>query len=245
MLRRRLALLLASAALLAALPACAPRHDPGAESFGPILASLPPELHAALDGFRAEGPRGWAFTQTTSGEGKDRVERYDPLGRGAARWTLLLENGVEPTEAEQKRYRDTRPPFDSSAGLAGQFDRARAALVAEDADAATTTYEFALKPASETDRAAAHMRARVTLHRPTGAIVRVELFNFRPFKPASSLTIHEARTTLVYTPPTEDRPALPAESGMHIRGERFWFRAFEQSVKSVFTEHENRARRAE
>ena len=243
MLHRRLALLLASVALLAALPACAPRHDPAAENFGPLLASLPPELNSALDSFRAEGPRGWAFTQTTSGEGKDRVERYDPIGRGAARWTLLLENGVAPTEAEQKRYRDTRPPLDSSAQLASQFDRERAALVGEDADAAT--YEFALKPASETDRAAAHMRARVTLHRPTGAIVRVELFNFRPFKPASSLTIHAARTTLVYSTPVEGGPALPLESSMLVRGERFWFRAFEQSVTSKFTDHENRARRRE
>jgi hypothetical protein len=242
-LRRRLLLAASALALLTALPACAPKHDPAAENFGTILPSLPAELTAALDHFRAEGPKGWAFTQTTSGEGKELVERYDPRPRGAARWTLLSEKGAAPTEEQQQRYRDTRPAFDASSNLAAQFDRARAALVAQDERSAT--YEFALKPASETDAAAAHMRARVTLDRPSGAIVHVELFNFRPFKPAGSITIEEARTTLVYTPPGDGRPALPLESTMKVRGKRFWFRGFEQTVTSKFSDHEDATKRKE
>lgn len=241
LLRHHIATVFLAGAILATLTACAPSASPSAvqESTGPFLASLPPELAAALDQFRAEGPKGWAFTQSTSGGGKERVERYDPRQRGSARWTLLSEKGAVPTEAEQQRYRDTRPPLDSSANLAAQLDRARALLLSEDAAASTATFEFALKPASDADTAAAHMRARVTLHRPTSSIVRVELFNFRPFKPAGSLTIHDARTTLVYSPPSGGRPALPLESAMHVRGERFWFRDFEQSVTSKFTDHED------
>ncbi len=241
MLRRRLALLLSAFALLVALPACAPKSDPAAENFGPVLASLPTELTTALDHFRAEGPKGWAFTQSTSGGGKERVERFDPRQRGSARWTLISEKGAAPTEAEQQRYRDTRPSYDSASNLASQFDRARAALVSQDDK--SSTYEFALKPASETDTAAAHMRARVTLDQPTGAIVRVELFNFRPFKPASSLTITEARTTLVYAPPAGALPALPLESTMTVRGKRFWVSDFEQTVTSKFSDHEDASRK--
>lgn len=237
MLHRRLVLAVSALALLVALPACSPKADPAAEKFGDILPVLPPELTAALDHFRAEGPKGWAFTQTTSGGGKELVERYDPRQRGASRWTLLSEKGAAPTEAEQQRYRDTRPAFDSNSNLAAQFDRSRAAFVSQDGTSAT--YEFALKPASETDTAAAHMRARVTLGRPTGAIVRVELFNFRPFKPAGSMTIDEARTTLVYAPPADGRPALPLESTMTVRGKRFWVRSFEQTVTSRFSDHED------
>jgi hypothetical protein len=234
--RHRLLLAVSGLALLVALPACAPKADPAAETSGALLSSLPPELTAALDQFRAEGPKGWAFTQTTSGEGKELVERYDPRKRGSARWTLLSDKGAAPTEEQQQRYRDTRPAFDSASNLAAQFDRTRAALVSQDENSAT--YEFALKPASETATAAAHMRARATLHRPTGAVVRVELFNFRPFKPAGSLTIEEARTTLAYTPPVDGRPALPLESTMKVRGKRFWVRSFEQTVTSKFSDHE-------
>ena len=235
MLRRRLVLAVSALALLVALPACAPKADPAAENFGAILPSLPPELTKALDHFRAEGPKGWAFTQTTSGGGKERVERYDPRQRGSARWTLITEKGAAPTEAEQQRYRETRPSYDSASNLADQFDRTRAALVSQDEH--SSTYEFALKPASDTDTAAAHMRARVTLDKSTGAIVRAELFNFRPFKPAGSLTIEEARTTLVYAPPSGELPSLPIESTMKVRGKRFWFGKFEQTVTSKFSDH--------
>ena len=167
------------------------------------------------------------------------MERYDPRRRGADRWTLLSEKGATPTEAEQQRYRDTRPPFDSAADIANQLVRESAALAAQ--DERTTTYEFHLRPGSEKDEAAAHMRARFTLDHPTGAITRVELFNIGPFKPASSLTIHEARTTLVYSLPTDTRPALPQEVTMHVRGERFWIRDFEQKVTSTYSDQEDAA----
>lgn len=233
-----------AATLVAAtlLAACAPTPPPAASTppaAGPVISPLPPALVAALDSFRAEGPRGWAFTQTTSGGGKDRVERYNPRLRGAERWTLLSDAGRAPTPDELRRYRDTRPPFDAAANLAGQLDRASAVLVGEDAAAGTATYEFRLRPAGEDDTAAAHMRARFTLHTPTSAIIRVELFNFEPFKPARSLTILEARTTLVYSPPGDGRPALPLEVSMRIRGKRFFVRDFEEYVVSRFTDHEH------
>lgn len=234
--RFALPILLACAAF-ATLPACAPATDPAAAAFGPVLAAEPPELAAALDTFRAEGPKGWAFTQTTTGGGKDRVERFDPRQRGPARWTLLSEKNRPPTDEEQKRYRDTRPATDSASNLAAQLDRTAVALVAE--DAATATYEYRLNPAGEHDTSAAHMHARFTQDRATGAFTRVELYNFEPFKAASSLVIQEARTTLLYDLPADGRPALPREVSLKVRGQRFWIRDFEQAITSTFSDHED------
>ena len=237
----RLVLSAAALALLAALPACSPPPPAASASAAlPAVSPLPADLTAALDSFRAEGPKGWAFTQTTSGDGKDRVERYDPRQRGAARWTLLSEKGAPPTEAELQRYRDTRPPLDSSANVAAQFDRASALLAAS--DERTSTYEFRLKPGSEDDKVAAHMRAHVTLDHPTGAIVRVELFTIGAFKPATSLVIKEARTTMAYSLPTATLPSLPQEVTMHVHGQRFWFHDFDEKVTSTFSDHENVAK---
>jgi len=234
---------LAAAAVLVCLPACSrPPATTAADSL-PILSPLPTELTAALDTFRAEGPKGWAFTQTTAGSGKERVERYDPRRRGAGRWTLLSERGVEPTAEEQRRYRDMRPSFDSSANVAAQLDRATAVLAAE--DATSVTYQFRLLTTSEEDRAAAHMRARITLDRPTGAVTLVELFTAGPFKAAISLFIDEARTTITYALPTADKPALPQEVSMHVKGKRFWFRDFEETVVSTYSDQENAAPAAE
>jgi hypothetical protein len=234
----RLPLAAALSFLLLALPACSPPPTaPATTAPLAVLSPIPADLAAALDTFRAEGPKGWAFTQTTSGGGRDRVERYDPAHRGPARWTLLSEKGRPPTEAEQQRYRDTRPPFDAAANLAAQVNRASASLVARDAQSAT--YEFALVPAGEHDTAAAHMRVRFTRDSASGTFTRVELFNFEPFKAAPSLTIHEARTTLLYAPPSGGRPALPLETSLHVRGTRFWVSDFSQDIVSKFSEHAN------
>lgn len=225
--------------LCLAFAACGPAAQPSGESASApleILATPPAALTAALDGFRAEGPHGWAFTQTTSGADKARVERYNPRLRGSARWTLLAENGAPPSEAEQEKYRATRPTFDSASGLAAQLDRSSVAIVARDEN--TTTYEFRLKPVSEEDKAAPHMRARFTQDHSTRAFTRVELFNVEAFKPAFSLTILEARTTLTYLPPGANLPALPHEVVMHVRGKRFFFADFEQTITSRYTDHE-------
>ena len=228
-------------ALLAALPACSP-PPPAATAALPAVSPLPKELTAALDSFRAEGPKGWAFTQTTTGDGRERVERYDPRQRGSGRWTLLLEKGVAPTEEEQRRYRDTRPPFDAAANLAAQLIRESATLAAR--DATTTTYEFRLRPGSDNDKAAEHMRARITFDHPTGTIVFVDLFTTGPFKPATSLTILSARTTIAYAPPFEGRPALPREVSMHVKGKRFWIREFEEKVTSTYSDQQDVSFRA-
>lgn len=236
---KRLAVVLFSLGLLLAGAGCSRPAGATPEDALPVLSPLPAELAAALDTFRAEGPKGWAFTQTTSGGGRERVERYDPRRRGVARWTLLADKGAAPTDEEQRRYRDTRPNFDASANLAANLDRASAVLVSE--DESSRTFQFRLIPGGEDDKAAAHMRARLTLDRGTGAFTRVELFSAGPFKPASSLTIEEARTTLLYHPPTATAPALPREVTMHVRGKRFWVRAFEEKVVSTFSDHENAA----
>ncbi|MCX6937497.1 MAG: hypothetical protein NTU80_06290 [Verrucomicrobia bacterium] len=243
MIFRRIVLPLLALATLA-LTACSepPPATPAAPPALETLAPPPADLLTAIDSFRAEGPKGWAFTQTTTGGGKDRVERYNPRLPGPDRWTLLTEKGAPATEEQKQRYRETRPVFDASANLAGQLDRTRVEVVARTAE--RTTYQFHLVPQGEKDRTALHMRARFTLEHASHTFSRVELFNAEPFKAASSLTIEEARTTLEYSAPAEGRPALPREISMHVSGRRFWFRDFTETVVSRFSEHENVARPA-
>lgn len=223
-----IALVLAGCAKLPPEPARAPALQ--------TLTPPPAELLAALKGFRAEGPQGWAYTLTTTGADKDRVEHFTPRVRGGARWTLISENGKAPTEEEQQRYRNSRPVFDAAAGLVGQLALETVDVVARDEK--TATYEFALNPANSGDTGAQHFRAHFTQDVATGAILRVELFAVRAFKPARSLTILEARTTIAYLPPADGRPALPSEVVMHVKGKRFFYADFSQDVTSRFSDHE-------
>ncbi|MEN9841132.1 MAG: hypothetical protein RL376_932, partial [Verrucomicrobiota bacterium] len=183
---RRLALpFVVIAALVLAACSAPPPPLPAAVPVLETLAPPPAELLVALDGFRAEGPKGWAFTQTTTGGGKDRVERFNPRQPGPTRWTLLSEKGSPATEEQKQRYRETRPTFDASANLAGQLDRSRVEVVARDAE--RTTYQFQLVPQGEKDLTAIHMRARFTYEHDGKFFSRVELFNVESFKAASSL----------------------------------------------------------
>jgi len=236
----RLLLPLVALVLLTAVSACSPRPSAAAgASASPAAAIIPvpPELTAALAAYRAAGPKGWAFTQTTTGPKKNLVERFDPRVRGPGRWALLQKDGATPTEEDQRAYRQTsaaKNDADNPSSVRDQLNLATCTVAAS--DARTTTYHFAVNPASKEDTAAPHLRAAFTLDRPTGAIVRVELFNFEPFSPVTSLKIDEAHTVMLYTVPAEGRPSLLSEITMKLRGRRLWVRPFNEDMTMRYTD---------
>ncbi|MFH1496426.1 MAG: hypothetical protein ABII82_01250 [Verrucomicrobiota bacterium] len=201
------------------------------------LGAIPPELQSALDAFRADGPRGWAYTQTTRSEKHSMVERYDPIVRAPFSWKLLQKDGREPTEKELKDYRN-RVAFRSNDGTASVKDQiipASCELVAEDGD--TADYRFRLSPGAQEDRTAEHMRATFRLHRPSGAITRVELANAGTFSPVMAVEITEARTIMDYSVPVEGQPSLLLSVHTRVRGTSFWFRSLDDELQVDYSEH--------
>src|SRR5471032_2312773 len=111
-------------------------------------AATPPELATALKTFRTDGPRGWAFTQTTAAEGKSLVERFDPGQRDLARWTLLQRDGHAVTADEKRDYTEDmehRAQGATAPKLTEQFDLGTLETVADTPERAT--YRCRLKPA--------------------------------------------------------------------------------------------------
>ncbi len=244
----RLVLPVVALIVLAALPACSPPPPAAGVSTASTTVAIipvPPELTAALAAYRAGGPKGWAFTQTTSGPKKNLVERFDPRMRGPERWTLLSKDGATPSEDDYRSYRQTsaaKADADTASSVRDQLNLATCTLFAS--DERTSTYHFALNPASKEDTAAPHMRAAFTLDRPTGAIVRVELFNFEPLSPVLSLKIDEARTVMSYTVPADGRPSLLSEISMKLRGRRLWVRPFNEDMTMRYTDQVDASARA-
>ncbi len=235
----RLLSFVAALVFLAALPACSPPPpvDAAAPGRKGSIIPVPPELTAALAVYRAGGPKGWAFTQTTSGPKMNLVERFDPRVRGADRWTLLSKDGATPSEDDYRSYRETsaaKTDSDTASSVRDQLNLATCTLAAS--DEGTSTFHFALNPSSKKDTAAEHMRAAFTLDRPTGVIVRVELFTFEPLSPVLSLKIDEARTVMSYTLPADGRPSLLSEISMKLRGRRLWVRPFTEDMTMRYTD---------
>ncbi len=203
------------------------------------VAAIPPELEQALKLFRTEGAPGWAYLQTTEAGGKSLVEHYNPAKPEFARWTLLKKDGAAPTDAEIKDYKDRlsrRTNGGTAPNVKDQIDPASGERISAESD--RITYRFRLKPGGGDDRSAEHMTAQFTLHQPTATIERVELSSIEPFSPMFTIKINEAKTTMIYSLPTADRPTLLQQITLRIRGRAMWFKSLDQDMVVTYSAHE-------
>ena len=196
-------------------------------------------VETAFKSFRTEGPKGWSFVQTTSGDGHSRVERYDAFQPEFNRWTLLKENDRPPTEEELTDYKEKlsrRSRGGTAPQLTEQLDLSTLEVVTQTADRLTCRSK--LKPGEKGDATAAHLRATVVIHTPTHTIESFELSADQPFSPTWFVNISEMRTTLRYSLPEGTRPSLLQESTTHLRGRAFYLKSLDADMTVTFTEYE-------
>jgi hypothetical protein len=206
---------------------------------------MPADLKAALAAFKAEGTRGWAFTQTTVGPGRSLVERFDPGLPELERWTLLQKDGRAPTPKEIQSYREMftrRSRGETAPNVKDQIDPASCTPVTDTGERAQ--WRFRLRATDEDDRSAAHMNVVFTLHRPTATIERVVLASFEPFNPVRGVHITEARTAIEYSLPTGDRPTVLQAITVRLRGRAWWFKSMDQDMSVTYTDYAPMTRRS-
>lgn len=199
----------------------------------------PPELEAALKDFRAEGAKGWAFTQTTVADSRSRVERFNPLGKHFLLWTLAEQDGRAPTEAEIRTYNEhktRRSSNETAPNVKDQIAPGTCEVIEETPERGV--YRFQLKPGDEDDHSAKFMRVTFTLHRPTATIEKVELASTGPFSPVLMVKIKEARTVMTYFLPDGERPSLLKDVSVSIRGTAMWFKSLDQDMTVKYSDYE-------
>jgi hypothetical protein len=203
------------------------------------FAAAPPGLTAALANFRAEAPKAWSFTQTTSAEGKSTVERCDAAKPEFDRWTLLQKDGHAPSADDTRDYneiRSRRSRGGTAPKLSDQFDLTTAETVGETPERAT--YRLRMKPGEVDDRTAAFLRVTVIVHKPTNTVESIELASTGEFKPAFGVKIAEMTTKLTYSVPTAERPSLPQGVTTHVRGTAFVFKSLDADMTVTFSDYE-------
>ncbi len=201
-------------------------------------AAVPAELQTAIAEFRTEPPKGWAFTQTTTADGKSTVERHEAARPEFDRWKLLSVDGRAPTTEELARYGDTRSRRSrggTAPHLGTQLDPGSAEVVSDDGE--RLTLRLKLKPGELADRTAAFLQATIVWHKATRAIERLELANTGEFSPAIGVTIRQVRTVISYSLPTAETPALPREVSTRQRGTAFWFKTLDAEMSVTFTDY--------
>jgi hypothetical protein len=202
------------------------------------LAAVPPELAAALENFRAEPAKGWSFTQTSVGDGKSTVEHCDAAKPEFERWTLVQQNGREPTADEEQNYFEihTRRSRNGTAPkLTEQFDLATLETVSDSAERAI--YRLRFKPGETGDRTSEFLRITLVLHKPTKTIESIELASVSEFSPTFGVKIAEMKTTMTYSLPSDDRPSLPQTVTTRLRGRAFFFKSLDADMTVTFADY--------
>jgi len=197
---------------------------------------LPGDVADALAHFRADGPKGWSFTQTTEASGECLVERYDAAEPEFSRRTLVSKNGQPPTADDRAGYLRERSMGSTgftAPRIQDQLDLT-SALLREERNS-RSVWEFRLRTGGADDRTAEFMTVAVTFHQPTRTIERVEIANREPFSPMFAARIFEARTVMTYTLPTSDTPSLLQRATIHVRGRVFWLKSIEQDMIVSFS----------
>lgn len=203
-----------------------------------LSAAISPELKTALDSFRTEGPKGWAFTQSTKAIDKSRVEKFDPLQDFHLKWTLVSENGIPPSAKETSTYRQQqtrRTGGNTAPNVKEQMDYETAELVSD--NGTESEWFFRLKPGGNDDSSAEHMAVKLWFHQPTKTISRIELHSLESFSPVLAVKIELARTVIEYSLPEGDTPSLLQRIDVTIRGRAFYFKSLDSDLTVSYSDY--------
>ena len=206
-------------------------------------ATPPPDLATALQTFRPDPPPGWSFTQTTVADGKSTVERCNAAKPEFDRWTLIRVDGRAPSEEELARYaenRSRRSRTGTAPKITDQLDLATIEVVTDTAE--VTVYRCKLRPGESSDKTAQHLRATLTLHKPTRTIESLALSSVGEFSPTLGVKVTELRTVMNYTRATDDAPPLPQKVSTRQRGTAFWFKILDAEMTVTFSDYERVAK---
>lgn len=187
-------------------------------------AEQPAYLRTALAGFSTGMPAGWAYTLTTTRNERTITERFDPARPTGAHWTLLETEGRVPTTAEIEKYARARAA--APGGMQANFEKAdiepgSLVLAQEDADHAEFTGTFR-ETSTGPDKMLGHLSLRLRVAKRVPHVAGYVLELKEPYSPVLGVKMNTLRVEARFSPPTDDRPSLPAEMTSRFTGRIFF-----------------------
>ncbi len=187
-------------------------------------AEQPAYVRAALGQFSTGMPAGWAYTLTTTRNGRTVTERFDPARPAGAQWTLLETEGRAPTSGEIEKY--VRARTAAPGGMQANFERAdiepgSLVLVQEDAEHAEFTSAFR-ESSTGPDKMLGHLSLRLKVSKNLPHVMGYTLELKEPYSPVLGVKMNTLHVEARFSPPTEDRPSLPLEMTSRFTGRIFF-----------------------
>lgn len=201
-------------------------------------AEIPQYLRDAIAKFQPDAPAGWAYTLTTTRDGKSSSERFDPSRPKGGEWSLLLTEGRAPTAEEIERYlrykASNTPVTNRAAFERGDLDIETAHLLRETPEKA----EFRLRFRDGASQPLlAHVLLDLTVRKSPAAVERSVLRLYEAFSPALGVRMTELSVTATHDAPTGNRPSLPREVESRFRGRMFFFVPLEEDLRIVYSDY--------
>jgi hypothetical protein len=207
---------------------------------GPAFAAVPDYVREALGKFNPEVPAGWAYTLTTMrNEDARTTARFDPAKPPAEQWTLLDLNGRVPTTKESTQYARARTSGGNAAAPQGTFQKgdinpASITLLGEDADRGEFSCSFRAE-ATGADKMLGHLQLRLTVNKHQPHVEKFALELKEPYSPVLGVKMRELLVKMSFSPPTADRPSLPALNSSHFLG-RIFFIGMEENLTLTYSD---------
>lgn len=185
------------------------------------FAQMPAHLRTALNRFVTDVPPGWAYTLTTTRNGQEMVERFDPSRPPAEQWRLITLFGREPTADEREKYLLSRPTSTGGGSHANfqraDIDPASLKLVSEDETIAVYEGEFR-EQATAGDKMLSHLILRLSVDKAAAYILRYTLQLKEPYWPVLGVKMNQLSVVAEFSPPHAETPSLPSAHASEFSG---------------------------
>lgn len=204
-----------------------------AESPAPRAVEVAEEAIRRADATKLDG---WAFTVTTTEEGKKTVETHNPAAPNEQRWTLVLKDGKPPTEKELRKYAEERRRARSKEQrLSSLVDKASLELEGEDAE--RLTFRFRMK--SDGDDAkllAGKIRGTLVVRRDGPNVESLEIANTEKISKAGVFSLSEFQTRIRFRPAPERPESLIESVTARVRGRALLVKSLDADTETTFSD---------
>jgi hypothetical protein len=200
---------------------------------------MPAYLREALAHFSTEVPAGWAYNQTTIRNDLATTGRFDPAKPPDERWRLVQYNGREPTRQDREKYRqfkEANPTTSSQAAfLPGDIEPGSMALIREDSERAEFRCTFRAE-AADSNKMLGHLSLQLTVNKRQPHVEKFLLGLDEPYSPVLGVKMNSLTVEMSFSPPTAERPSLPAVSSSRFAG-RIFFIGTEENLQVSYSDY--------
>ena len=192
---------------------------------------LKQKISQAIDKFEQTRRESWAYQITRyeneEGEVTSSIEQYTPVNKEGERWTLIRINGEQPTDKQNKTFREKKQKnrekqkegANYSVALREIINQDTLKFISEDSDYIKTSFKVYLDKLGED--AKDKLQGELSYNKQLNFIESMTITNSAAFSPMFSAKITDFKLTFTFT--SINNQILPLQQDMAMKGSFAFF----------------------